>query len=92
MAINALPRELQEYVDQEVARGNFPSGEELLRDAVRLHRDRKLYELRKQVEAGLVDVEQGAVVECSDDASLPEFFEQVKSRGREQLAGRHDGT
>lgn len=92
MATNALPRELQEYVDQEVARGNFTSGEEVLRDAVRLHRERKLYELRKQVDIGLADVDQGAVVECSDDASLAEFFEQLKSRGKEQLAGQQDGT
>jgi hypothetical protein len=64
------------------------SHDDLRRKAVRLHRERKLHELRKQIEAGLQDVEQGDVTECADDTSLREFFEQFKASRNQHFAAK----
>ncbi len=88
---SSLPPDLETFVQQEVASGNYPSPEEVISDGLRLLRERKVFELRREIEAGLSQLERGEGIEFKDDKLLREFFEDIKHRGRERLA-RSQGT
>jgi putative addiction module CopG family antidote len=81
----SLPPDLETFVQHEVASGNYPSPEEVVSDGLRLLRERKLYELRRDIDAGFAQIERGEGIELKDDESLRAFFEDIKRRGRERL-------
>jgi putative addiction module CopG family antidote len=76
---------LETFVQHEVASGNYPSPEEVVSEGLRLLRERKLYELRRDIDAGFAQIERGESIEIKDDQALREFFEDIKRRGRERL-------
>jgi putative addiction module CopG family antidote len=80
-----LPPDLETFVPHEVASGNYPSPEEVISDGLRLLRERKLYELRQDIDAGLSQFERGEGIELKGDEALHDFFEDVKRRGRDRL-------
>jgi antitoxin ParD1/3/4 len=80
-----LPPDLETFVQQEVASGNYPSPEEVISEGLRLLRERKVYELRREIDAGLAQIERGEGIELKDDEVLREFFEDIRLRGRERL-------
>ena len=82
---SSLPPDLETFIQHEVASGNYPSPEEVISDGLRLLRERKLYELRRDIDAGLAQLERGESIELEDDEALREFFEDIKRRGRERL-------
>jgi antitoxin ParD1/3/4 len=88
---SSLPPDLETFVEQEVASGNYPSPEEVISDGLRLLRERKVFELQREIDAGLSQIERGEGIELRDDKLLREFFEDIKHRGRERLA-RSQGT
>ena len=88
---SSLPPDLETFVQQEVASGNYPSPEDVISDGLRLLRERKVFELRREIEAGLSQLERGEGIELKDDKLLREFFEDIKHRGRQRLA-RSQGT
>jgi antitoxin ParD1/3/4 len=82
---SSLPPDLETFVQHEVDSGNYPSPEEVISDGLRLLRERKLYELRQDIDAGWTQLERGESIELKDDEALREFFEDIKRRGRERL-------
>jgi antitoxin ParD1/3/4 len=76
---------LETFVQHEVESGNYPSPDEVVSDGLRLLRERKLYDLRRDIDAGLAQIERGEGIELKDDDALQEFFEDIKRRGRERL-------
>ncbi len=86
---DTIPPELRQFVEQELATGRYQSAEEVIADGLRLLRGRKLHELRKDLDAGLQQLERGEGIELEDERSLREFFDAVKAEGRERMeAGR----
>jgi putative addiction module CopG family antidote len=81
----SLPPDLETFVQHEVESGNCPSPEEVVSEGLRLLRERKLYELRRDIDAGLAQIKRGEGIELKDDQALDEFFEDLKRRGRERL-------
>lgn len=63
----SLTPELEEMVQQQVRSGQYSSASEVIRDALRLFRERELLrqirleELRKEIDKGLKDIEEGRV-------------------------------
>ena len=47
---SSLPPDLETFIQQEVASGNYPSPEEVISDVLRLLRERKVFELRREIE------------------------------------------
>lgn len=45
----AIPPELEEFVDEELAKGRYRTRDEVISDGLRLLRERKLYELRRDM-------------------------------------------
>jgi antitoxin ParD1/3/4 len=87
----SLPPELQQFLDQELASGRYQTREDVICDALRLLRERRLHELRKEIDAGLQQLDRGDGIEIEDDRSLQAFFDDIKARGRERLEAHESG-
>ncbi len=81
----SLPPELQQFVEQELASGRYQTREDVICEALRLLRERKLHELRKELDAGLQQLKRGEGIEIEDERSLQAFFDDIKARARERL-------
>jgi antitoxin ParD1/3/4 len=86
-----LPPELQHFVDRELASGKYRSADEVICEGLRLLRERRLYEVRKEIDAGLRQLERGEGTEIEDERALAAFFEDIKRRGRERLEAHESG-
>jgi len=86
----ALTKDLEELIAEQVASGRYPSPGEVVRDALRLFqeqlllRERKLEALRRDVQIGLQDLEDGEYDEY-DAEDIQSLAAEVNARGRERL-------
>lgn len=74
-----MPKQLKEFIQNEVLIGNYSNESEVVRDAVRqLSKSKyqyKLQNLRAELALGMKDIEEGRVVEYT-----PKLFEEIKKR------------
>lgn len=86
---NTFPPDLTSFVQGAVETGKYPSENALVTAAVRLLKEQDEHEewLRKEVQAGLDQLERGEYTDY-DDSSLDDLFERIKSDGRKVLAAR----
>ncbi len=80
-----LSPELEATIAAKVASGRYGSGREVLAEALsaldeREERERKLAELRREIQLGVDDVEAGRMV-----AMTPGLLQEIKTRCRESL-------
>lgn len=92
MELPSLPDQLDQFVQNQIATGKYGSAEEVLCAALRLlrDRDRRLDELRRDVQVGLDQLQRGEFTDYSED-SLKSFLEEVKAEGRRSLEAEGDG-
>jgi Arc/MetJ-type ribon-helix-helix transcriptional regulator len=82
-----LPADLEDYLRETVATGEFASEEAILADALRLHRERAVrlrslrLDLREAVDS--LDRGEGRLVATLEDGKA--FLEELERRGRERL-------
>ena len=85
----SLTPELEEMVRQKVESGMYNSASEVIREALRLlkeqnqMRQQRLEELRREVQIGLDELDQGLGIPLTD-----ELIEDIKARGRMRLASK----
>jgi putative addiction module CopG family antidote len=81
MMVPALPPELSEFVEEQVAAGTYRSEEELVVDAVRVLRRLAVqqHEFHDAVRQGMEQLARGEFTEF-DDRSLGELFDGLKRR------------
>ena len=85
----SLTPELEEMVRQKVESGMYNSASEVIREALRLlkeqnqMRQQRLEELRREVQIGLDELDQGLGMPLTD-----ELIEDIKARGRMKLASK----
>ncbi len=84
---SALPPDLQQFVQEQLAAGKYESASEIVCDAVRLLRDRE--QLRLEIERGIKQLESGEFVEINSDAELQFFFDDIEVRSQQRLAAKH---
>lgn len=79
----SLTRELEKYVAARVKSGMFGSASEVVREALRLlrERDARIEYLRREIDIGLEDLKAGRMVEIDD-----KMAERIKAEGRRRLA------
>lgn len=82
-----LPEELERYISTAVENGDFASREELVSDALRLHRERaeRLRTLRAEVQKGIDELDRGDAYEIRGDEELRAFFNEIDREGKEML-------
>ena len=88
---SSLPPELQHFVEQELTTGKYQSADDVIREGLELLRQRKLHELRRDVDAGLHQLDRGEGIQIGSEESLAAFFDDVKKRGRERLEAKQTG-
>ena len=87
----ALTKELEELIAEQVDKGNYPSANEVVRDALRLlkarseERERRLAALEREVRVGVEALEGGEYVEY-EATELGLLAAGIKKRGRDRLA------
>ena len=85
----SLTSELEQYVTDKVESGTYHSASEVVRDGLRLLKERdelhrtRLEELRREIQLGIDQADQGRARPLTDD-----LVEDVKARGRKRLAAR----
>ena len=83
----SLTPELEEMVRQKVESGMYNSASEVIREALRLFseqeqiRQQRLEVLRKEIQIGLDELDQGLGISVDD-----QVIEDIKARGRMRLA------
>jgi antitoxin ParD1/3/4 len=94
MSMNiSLTAELDTFVQQKVQTGMYHSASEVIREGLRLLREQdelrqaRLDQLRKDVDVGINQMDQGAFIEHTA-SSLPALAEDIKAKGRRLLAQR----
>ncbi len=80
-----LPPVLERFVASELSNGRYQSEGELVCDAVRLLRERRLYGLRSELQQGLDQLARGEGEEVSD-SDLDSFFDSLEQEVEEELA------
>lgn len=79
----SLTPELEKYIAARVKSGMFGSASEVVREALRLlrERDARIEYLRREIDIGLEDLKAGRVVELDDKTA-----DRIKTEGRRRLA------
>ena len=79
-----LPADLEQYVEEKVAAGEFASRDALVLEAVRLYRELELRHdlLKADIQAALKQSEQGMSAPLDMEAIQRELVEELDERGR----------
>ncbi len=82
-----IPADLQQFVHQVIDAGRYKSEAEVVGQALRLLQDRqrRLEELRREIQPALDQLDRGEGIEIKDEDGLRRFFEDIKERGRKRL-------
>jgi antitoxin ParD1/3/4 len=89
----SLTPELEQYVDGKVRSGLYHSASEVIREGLRLLREkdevhqRKLERLKKDIQIGIDQVERGQVSPFNKQT-----LEAIKAEGRKRLAAERKST
>jgi len=87
----SLTKEFESYVSQKVASGLYHSASEVIRDGLRLMKERddlhqtKLTELRKEIALGVDQADRGQVQPFNEETAT-----RVKARGRSRFAAQQE--
>ncbi len=87
----SLTKEFEFYVSQKVESGLYHSASEVIRDGLRLMKDRddlhqsKLADLRREIAIGVDQADQGQVQPFTE-----ETIARVKARGRKRLTAQNE--
>lgn len=85
---DSFPPDVQQFVRQELASGNYRSEEKLVLEAVRFFRDSnlRLKQLREELRVRLERLDRGDAIELDDDKALQTFFDEIESEVHQELA------
>jgi putative addiction module CopG family antidote len=88
MATAATPAELRSFMQQEIANGVYPSEDAVMTAGLRLLHDRKLSELRNEIDVALAQADQGEVITIGSDGAHRALFDGIRQRGGAENPGR----
>ncbi len=84
----SFPPELERFVEEQVAAGNYQSEQDLVVSAVRVLRDveSRQNQFREDVRVGIEQLERGDVTEY-DEAGLRRLFDELKQVASTRVSG-----
>ena len=79
-----LPADLEQYVEEKVAAGEFASRDAFVREAVRIYRELELRHdlLRADIQAAIKQSDDGMSAPLDMEAIQGELVEEIDERGR----------
>lgn len=82
---NAIPSDLEQFVQQQVAAGEYGSQDEVVAAGLQVLREvkRRQAEFRQQVQVGIDELDHGEGIKLAPD-ELRAFFDDVQARGRQR--------
>jgi antitoxin ParD1/3/4 len=82
---DAIPSDLEQFVNEQVAAGEYRSQDEVVVAGLQILREvkRRQAAFREQVQVGIDQLDRGEGIELSQD-ELRAFFDDVQARGRER--------
>jgi antitoxin ParD1/3/4 len=88
----SLPLDLEQFISDEVSRGEFTTREDAIAEAVRqMHeKQQKLEELRAEIQLGIDSLDRGEGIIIRNEEEGRAYLEDIKRRGRERLAKRQE--
>ena len=86
----SLPPDLEQFVQDQLAAGKYASASDVVCDAVRLMREReaRFEELRREVELGVKQLDDGDFIEIESDSALHAFFEDIATRREQRISAK----
>jgi Arc/MetJ-type ribon-helix-helix transcriptional regulator len=88
MIAPSFPPELERFVEEQIAVGNYQSEQDLVVSAVRVLRDVQLRQRQfdEELRLGMEQLERGEFNEY-DEAGLRKRFEELKQRAKDHIKG-----
>ncbi len=88
-----LNPDLERFIKSKIADGEFASPDDFMNQATRIYReiDQQHAALKAELKERLAQLDRGEGTKLEGDAQLRAFFDNIKARGRERLAVRHNG-
>jgi len=83
-----IPPEYRQFVENMIGSGAFPTEAAVVGEALRLFQER-LDRLRQELQPALDRLDRGEGIEL-DEESLDDFFEDIRTRGRQRLDARQE--
>jgi putative addiction module CopG family antidote len=85
----AFPSELQQLVQNELAKGNYANEDEVLLQAMRVLREREeaVQQWRAEIRSRIESLDRGQGIELEDEQGLRAFAEEIKAEGRRAYEG-----
>ena len=83
-----LPRELEAIVQRELATGQYDSKEQVYARALRMLQHWRKFQLRRDVQIGLEQLDRGEGIRIEDDEGLRNFFDELMSEVNHELDSR----
>ena len=83
--LGAIPSDLEQFVQQQVATGQYHSQDEVVIAGLQILREVKCRQatLREQVQVGIDQLDRGEGIEL-DQNELRAFFDDIQARGRQR--------
>ncbi len=91
----SLTPELENFVNEKVKSGLYNSASEVLRESLRLLKERDMLkeiqrsELRREIMLGVEQIRNGEFVELRTPQDYSDLAEKIKKEGREELEKRN---
>jgi antitoxin ParD1/3/4 len=87
MVTTALPADLSQFVESEVAAGRYASPDEVLQAALRLLKERqeKWRRLKADIDEGVAALERGDYITLETPEDRKALFDDIIRRGRERM-------
>jgi antitoxin ParD1/3/4 len=89
-----IPPEFAEFLEQELATGQYDSASDVVCQGLRLLKDHKkrLEELRSAIRVGEDQIARGESIEINDEHELKAFFDDIQQRGQARWANKQAET
>jgi antitoxin ParD1/3/4 len=89
----AIPPDLEQFVQQQLASGEYRSAEEVVGAGLRVLQEvkRRQEDFRKEVQIGVNQLDRGEGI-LLDRAGLRQFFDEIQQRGQSRYQARRNGS